>query len=100
MPSASESFFDVDGGSVILDWVKPAEDGSGDLIIRLYESMNSAERAVFSTSLPVLQAFACNCIEQNEKELTLDQADDGRIKIELSFKPFEIKTIRLRRKRS
>ena len=39
--------------NVIVECVKPAEDGSRDIIVRLYESKRTAVRCALQTSLPV-----------------------------------------------
>ncbi|MBN1936187.1 MAG: alpha-mannosidase, partial [Anaerolineae bacterium] len=84
------SLFGVDASNVIVETVKPAEDGSGDVVVRLYESMRTATRCTLSTSLPVSKVVQTNMLEEVECDLALK---DGRI--ELDLHPFEIKTIRL-----
>ncbi|MHC4201739.1 MAG: glycoside hydrolase family 38 C-terminal domain-containing protein, partial [Planctomycetota bacterium] len=88
------SLFAVDGLEVVIDTVKPAEDGSGDVIVRLYESMRTATRTELRTSLPVESVAEANMLEEPELELGIA---DGRI--ELDFRPFEIKTLRMRMER-
>ncbi|MFO8007485.1 MAG: glycoside hydrolase family 38 C-terminal domain-containing protein [Candidatus Brocadiia bacterium] len=80
-----------DAPNVIIETVKPAEDGSGDIIVRLYESMRTATDCVLHTTLPVQRAEQTNMLE--EKEADLEVTGDG---IPLTFRPFEIKTVRLR----
>ena len=97
--AASESFFSVSAENVVLDWVKPAEDGSGDLIIRLYESVNAHEHVILNTTLAAAGAVLCNMIEQPLAEVEATEDKDGGMSIELGFKPFEVKTLRLVRKK-
>ncbi len=85
------SLFSVDCLGVVIETVKPAEDGSGDVIVRLYESMRTSTRTELRTSLPVESAAEANMLEEPELELGVA---DGRI--ELDFRPFEIKTLRMR----
>ena len=85
------SLFRVDAPNVVVETVKPAEDGSGDIIVRLYEAKRTATRCVLSTSLPVDEAFQTDMLERIEDELACKGG-----KIDLEFRAFEIKTIRLR----
>jgi alpha-mannosidase len=84
------SLFNLDDTNIVIETVKPAEDGSNDVIVRLYESMRSATRCTLTTSLPVKIASQTNLIEEETGALAIS---DG--KIVLDFRPFEIKTIRL-----
>ncbi len=84
------SLFGVDASNVIVETVKPAEDGSGDVVVRLYESMRTATRCTLSTALPFGSAWQTNMLEKVECDLALK---DGQIVLDLH--PFEVKTIRL-----
>ena len=89
--------------SVVVETVKLAEDRSGDLVLRLYES--SGARAAATLSLdPVLaggEVTATDLLERPFGEGTpafrsaLARGEDGTV--ELSFRPFEIKTLRIAR---
>jgi alpha-mannosidase len=90
--SASErSLFSLDDPNIVIESVKPAEDGSSAVVLRLYESMRSATWCTLSTSLPVQKAFQADMMENSLGELL---CTDG--KIALDFKPFEIKTVILK----
>ena len=88
--AGEQSLFSVDVANVIVETVKPAEDGSDDVIVRLYEAKRMATRCVLSTSLPVAGAAQTNMLEQVEEDLG---CDSGRIS--LDFRAFEVKTVRL-----
>ncbi len=89
--SAGEgSLFSLDAASVVIETVKPAEDGSPDVIVRLYESKRGATRCTLATSLPIKSAWETNLVEEDAAPL---EVVDG--KIALDFRPFEIKTVRL-----
>jgi alpha-mannosidase len=89
--AASErSLFRVDAPNVIVETVKLAEDGSGDVIVRLYESMRTATRCTLTTTLPVLAAAETDMLEEQPRLLDLDKGA-----IAPDFRPFEIKTVRL-----
>lgn len=85
------SLLTVDAPNVIVEAVKPAEDGSPDVVVRLYEAKRMATRCVLATTLPVTAAFEVNMLEEGEQELP---CAGGRIQLDL--RPFEIKTVRLR----
>ena len=86
----SRSLFAVDKENIIIDTVKPAEDGSGKIIVRMYESMRMSTTCRLMTSLPVTEAAQTNMLERNPQVLEMDGND-----ILLNFRPFEIKTIAL-----
>ena len=75
-----------------LDAVKAAEDGSGDTIIRLYESKHAACDACLTLNLPAGAVYACDMLENPSEQLSLR---DGRV--QLSFRGFEVKTLRVKR---
>ncbi len=96
MPGTAEAFsaFAVESESVILDTVKQAEDGSKDLVLRLYESKKAAGKACLVTKLPVKKAFVCDMLENPEQLVTLYKEGE-KTYIDLDFRAFEIKTLRL-----
>lgn len=85
------SLFSLDDPNIIIEAVKPAEDGSTDVIVRLYESMRSATRCTLTTSLPVKSAVETNLVEEGTAKLKVSGG-----KMLLDFRPFEIKTLRLK----
>ncbi|HEX7502313.1 MAG TPA: glycoside hydrolase family 38 C-terminal domain-containing protein, partial [Acidobacteriota bacterium] len=87
---SSRSYFAVDGEGVILDAVKLAEDGSG-LIFRLYEANGKAENAALTFFRKPARAAAADLLEN--ETATLDVKGD---RLELSFRAFEIKTVKVR----
>ncbi len=89
--AAGRSMFAVNADNVIIDTVKPAEDGSGDVIVRLYEAMRTTTACELTTSLPVESAVATDMLENPLADLGLA---DGAVS--LDFRPFEVKTVRLK----
>ena len=79
--------------SVTVESVKLSEDGTGDLVIRLYESMGGARTAVVHPFLPFSAVCTCSLAEEPQEVLPVS---DGTFT--LSFHPFEIITLRLARK--
>jgi alpha-mannosidase len=86
----TRSLFAVDAANVVIETVKPAEDGSGDIVVRLYEAKRSASRCRLTTSLPVSRAIATDMLEQGGRPVAVK---DGVLV--LTFRPFEVKTLRL-----
>lgn len=87
--SAGEgSLFSVDAGSIVIETVKPAEDGSTDVVVRLYESKRTAARCTLTTAIPVVSAHQADMMEQPTAALPCSNG-----KIDLEFRPFEIKTV-------
>jgi alpha-mannosidase len=84
------SLFSLDAGNIVIDTVKPAEDGSPDVIVRLYEAKRCATRCQLSTALPVISASQTNMMEEEGSPLEMSNG-----KITLDFRPFEVKTVRL-----
>ena len=86
----TRSLFRLDAPTVVIESVKPAEDGSGQIILRLYESKRVRVACDLSTTLPVRRAWATDLLENRIAELPLRENA-----IRLDFRPFEIKTVRL-----
>ena len=94
MPGTCEPLhaFEISAGNVFLDTVKPAEDGSGDLILRLYEAKRADTFCTLKLGIPVKKVSSCDMLENREEELTLDGQE-----LKLHFGTFEVKTLRLER---
>ena len=83
------SFAQTDVPNIILETVKFAEDGNG-YILRLYEAECTASHCTLTLGIPVRAAVETNMLEDALRELPCENGQ-----IELRFRPFEIKTIRL-----
>jgi len=84
------SLLRVSAPNVVVEAIKPAEDGSGDVVVRLYEAKRTTCNVVLTTTLPVRSALETDMLERGTEKLV---CSDGEIR--LSFRPFEIKTVRL-----
>lgn len=82
--------FRVDASNIIVETVKPAEDGSGDMIVRLYEAKRTATRCTLAISLPAKQVLATDMLEEGGEPVPFENGG-----VTLDFRPFEIKTLRL-----
>ena len=85
------SLFRLDVPNVVIETVKPAEDGSSDIVVRLYESKHMATRCALGTTLPLKAVLQTNMLEQAGAPLPIAE---GVIPLEL--RPFEIRTLRLK----
>ncbi|MGH2482529.1 MAG: glycoside hydrolase family 38 C-terminal domain-containing protein, partial [Ktedonobacteraceae bacterium] len=88
-PLAS-SFLSTDCAHVVIDTVKPAEDGQG-LIVRLYEAHNQRGNGTLTFATPLLSAEECNLLEEPSGE-----AQYQGNTLAFQVRPFEIKTFRVR----
>ncbi|HPY94120.1 MAG TPA: glycoside hydrolase family 38 C-terminal domain-containing protein, partial [Clostridia bacterium] len=84
------SAFSLDAANVFIDTLKPAQDGSGDLILRLYEAKRASTSCELAITLPVRRAQLCDMLENPQQTLPLR---DGRVR--LDFGPFQVLTLRL-----
>ncbi len=85
------SLVSSDKKNVVIETIKYAEDGSGDIILRLYESQNTRTKFKLDTAIRFDKAYLVNLMEEYAQEI--DSINDD--KIELEIKPFEIMTIKL-----
>jgi alpha-mannosidase len=87
--NALPTFIQIDCSHVVLETVKPAEDGNG-LIVRLYESHNQRGDGTLSFATPLYSVQACNLLEQPLEDVSVQKNS-----FSFEIKPFEIKTFRV-----
>ncbi|MEU6373092.1 glycoside hydrolase family 38 C-terminal domain-containing protein [Streptomyces sp. NPDC046909] len=88
-----EPVVSVDGEGITVEAVKLADDTSGDVVVRLYESRGGRARGVLRTGFPLAGAKVTDLLE---RPLTEDEAAvDGAVPVAL--RPFQILTLRLKR---
>lgn len=80
----------TDSAHIMIDTVKMAEDGSGDLIFRLYEAKKWRDTARLQFGIPVKRVWSCDMLENKREELSLENQT-----VQLAFRAFEIKTLRV-----
>ncbi len=90
MPLAERSYIYTDSPNLIIDTVKPSEDGK-DVIVRLFETYNTQGTASLMFDFPVESAEETDLLEQKVK----DVATEGN-RIVFTLHPYEIKTFRIR----
>lgn len=81
----------VDGVGAEIDAVKRADDGSGDLIVRLHEALGG--RCSLMVAMPggVTEAWRCPLTEEPDR--AVDVVDSAA---RLTLRPYELATLRLR----
>ena len=80
------NLFACDNGNLIIDTVKPAENGDG-IVVRLYESNGASGTAVITGK----QTFA-SVTEINLVEETIAPVEWDNNTLSFAFTPYEIKT--------
>lgn len=86
----------VDEDAVVVEAVKLAEDRSGDVIVRLYESRGGRATATLTPGFPVAAALETDLLERPlDGTAVAPTTPSGTIP--LTLRPFQILTVRLRR---
>ncbi|WKD31420.1 alpha-mannosidase [Streptomyces xanthophaeus] len=86
----------VDEDAVVVEAVKLAEDRSGDVVVRLYESRGGRARATLTAYFPVAAAVESDLLERPLAGTAVGVVTpEGRVP--LTLRPFQIVTVRLHR---
>ncbi|MFJ6498884.1 glycoside hydrolase family 38 C-terminal domain-containing protein [Streptomyces virginiae] len=86
----------VDEDAVVVEAVKLAEDRSGDVIVRLYESRGGRARATLTAAFPLAAAVESDLLERPLTGTAVGvPTPEGRVP--LTLRPFQIVTVRLHR---
>ena len=80
----------IDCNNVFLESMKPAEDGSTDVILRLYEAQKAPGKVTICTHISATKAYLCDMLENIREEIPFSEG-----KFTLIFGAFQIYTIRL-----
>jgi alpha-mannosidase len=84
------------GQAVVAEAVKLADDRSGDVVVRLYESQGGRASTRLTAGFPVAHAVETDLLERPLPGAAALPVTGGGT-VELSFRPFEIRTLRLTR---
>lgn len=82
-----------DGAHVVVDTVKPAEDGDG-LIVRVYDCANQRGQVGLRFAYPVVAATPVNLLEEPDAAISAPTLDGDRVRFELL--PFQVRSFRVR----
>jgi alpha-mannosidase len=80
----------VDDPAVVVEGVKLAEDGSGDVVVRLYEALGSRASAGIAAGFPYRSVVETDLLERPLPQPDALSADGTR----LTLRPFRIVTLR------
>jgi alpha-mannosidase len=80
----------LDVPGALISTVKPADDGSDDIIVRIWETRGGRTNGVLTID-DMTAAQSCNALE--DAGTSLEVSSNGTVAIELQ--PFEIKTLRI-----
>jgi alpha-mannosidase len=87
----------VDDPAVVVEAVKLAEDGGGDVVVRLYESLGGRARCVVRPGFEWSSAAEVDLLEEDSAALDGRRALVGRDPISVELRPFQVVTLRLTR---
>lgn len=82
-----EPLVSVEGEGIVVSAVKLADDGSGDVIVRVYEALGRRAAGELSVGFEHREVREVSLIE--------DDIDEARTGGELKLRPFEVRTLRI-----
>ena len=91
-PAAISSGIRLDVRGALISVMKPADDGSGDIVVRLWETRGASTAGTMSISRPSGVVVQCNALEEPLDAPSLS-INDGIIAVQLA--PFQIQTLRI-----
>ncbi|BFT70783.1 alpha-mannosidase [Paenibacillus sp. P36] len=84
-----ESFIRVSEPNIMIETIKPCEDNDKAYIIRMYEAEGTYTNSTLTFANGMVKAAVTNMLEEDTENLETKNV------IALSFKPFEIKTVKI-----
>jgi alpha-mannosidase len=87
-----EPLFTVGNTGLVIEAVKLAEDGSGDVIVRLYESLGQRSTGPLTANFPVRKVHATDLLERPVEAPGVTPA--GPAGVTLALRPFQLVTLR------
>jgi alpha-mannosidase len=80
---------------VVVETVKLAEDGSGDLVVRLYESTGGRCESTISFAGLADKILLTNFLEVADSAVARQVSQSASRSIDLQFRPFQVITLRV-----
>ena len=90
-----EPLFTVSNPALVVEAVKCAQDGSGDVVVRLYESLGQRSAGHIAANFPVRAVVATDLLERAAEAPGVVPGEGGA---GLSLRPFQLVTLRFTRK--
>jgi alpha-mannosidase len=91
----ASSLVSLEGEAASIEAVKLADDRSGDVVVRVYESLGGRADTRLRTAFPVARADVVDLLERAVDGDAPAVDDDGSVR--LSLRPFQVLTLRLGR---
>ncbi|NYD78858.1 alpha-mannosidase [Arthrobacter cupressi] len=91
---AAEPLVTVSGKAIVVEAVKLAEDGSGDVIVRLYESLGERSTGVVMANF---EARSVRTVDLLERPVDAPGVAAGKDNARLTLRPFQLVTLRFGR---
>lgn len=92
--SPVEPLFSVTNPALVVEAVKLAEDGSGDVVVRLYESLGRRSAGRITANFPAGEARAVDLLE---RDVPTPGVEPGGAGAGLRLRPFQLVTLRFPR---
>ena len=89
-----EPLFALSNPALVVEAVKLAEDGSGDVVVRLYESLGRRSLGTITANFPVQGSCAVDLLERLVQE---PGVECGGNVVDLKLRPFQLVTLRFAR---
>lgn len=89
-----EPLVSSDNPAMTIEAVKLADDRSGDVVVRLYESLGGRAKATLRTGFPLAGAKVTDLLE---RPVPGESVTVGKDAVSLRLRPFQILTLRLSR---
>lgn len=86
-----KSYFEIDSPNIVLDTLKPAEDGKG-IILRIYDMMNMKCNVKIKTKFNFKKIFETDMLENNIREI---ESDSKNSVFGMEVKNFKVVTLRI-----
>jgi alpha-mannosidase len=87
-----EPLFTMGNTGLVIEAVKLAEDGSGDVIVRLYESLGQRSTGPLTANFPVRKVHATDLLERPVEAPGVTPA--GPAGVTMALRPFQLVTLR------
>ncbi|MEU4325562.1 glycosyl hydrolase-related protein [Nonomuraea dietziae] len=81
----------TDGDAAVIEAIKLADDRSGDVIVRLYESLGGQAATVVRPAFPIASVVETDLLERPIAEVAHDGGG-----VPLRLRAFQIRTLRIR----
>ncbi|MCH0539158.1 alpha-mannosidase [Streptomyces sp. MUM 203J] len=89
-----EPLVSVDDDALVVEAVKLAEDGSGDVVVRIYEAAGARTSGTLTTGFPLAEAIETDLLERPLPDASGHPVTGGG-RVDLTLRPFQILTLRL-----